>query len=273
MSDFAGRVALVTGAASGIGRPLAEALGRRGAIVVAADLNGGGAKAVADAIAAQGGRAEPAAVDVAREADVAALVESVVARHGRIDYLFNNAGIAVGGEVRDLRVAQWRRIVDVNLFGVIHGVAAAYPRMVAQGGGHIVNTASLAGLGPFPTMTPYSTTKFAVVGLSLSLRAEAAALSVRVTAVCPAFAQSGIYAAAEVANADAKQLFGRLPFTPIPAERAAERILHGVARNEALIVFPFYARVLWWLGRVNRALLAPLHRRMLADFRAIRRPT
>lgn len=75
-----------------------------------------------------------------------------------------------------------------------------------------------------------------------------------------------------MANADAKEVFGRLPFTPIPAERAAERILRGVARNEALIVFPFYARLLWWLGRINGALVAPLHRRMVTDFRAARTP-
>jgi NAD(P)-dependent dehydrogenase (short-subunit alcohol dehydrogenase family) len=268
---FTGAVAVVTGGASGIGRALAEALARRGALVIAADLNGDGATRVADAIGAAGGRAEPFTTDVTREGDVAALVDAVTARHGRIDYLFNNAGIAVGGEVRDLTLAQWRRIVDVNLFGVIHGVSAAYPGMVARGAGHIVNVASLAGLGPFPMMAPYATTKFAVVGLSLTLRAEAEPHGVRVSVVCPGFIESGIYAAADIARADARELFARSPFTPIPAARAAERILRGVARNEAVIVFPFYARALWWLGRLNAGVLAPLQRRMVRDFRAVRR--
>lgn len=265
-----GSVAVVTGAASGIGRALAEALGRRGAVVIVADRDTNGAKAVADALVAAGGRAEPVTTDVAREADVQALVDGAVARHDRIDLMVNNAGIAVGGEVRDLSVAHWRRIIDVNLLGVVHGVAAAYPKMVARRRGHIVNIASLAGLGAFPAMAPYVTTKFAVVGLSLTLRAEAEALGVRVSVVCPGFVQSGIYAAADLANANAQEVFAKSPFKPISAERAAARILRGVERNEAVMVFPFYARVLWWLGRLNGALLAPLHRRMLTDFRAVR---
>lgn len=239
-------IAVVTGAASGIGRALAEALGRRGAVVIVSDLNAGGAKAVADAIVAAGGRAESVTTDVSREADVTTLVDATLQRHGRVDLMINNAGIAVGGEVRDLIVADWRRIIDVNLLGVVHGVAAASPRMVAQGSGHILNIASLAGLGPWPTMAPYATTKFAVVGLSLSLRAEAASLGVRVSVACPGFVQSGIYEAAAIANADVHRLWAKIPF-------------------------PFYARVLWWLGRINGALMTPLHRRTIADFRAVRR--
>jgi NAD(P)-dependent dehydrogenase (short-subunit alcohol dehydrogenase family) len=273
VSDFAGRVAIVTGAASGIGRALAEALGRRGARVVVTDLNLAGAEAVADAIVTAGGQARSALLDVTREGDVRQVVDDAVARHGHLDVMVNNAGIAVGGEVRDLTVADWRRIIDVNLLGVVHGVAAAYPRMVSQGNGHIVNIASLAGLGPWPTMAPYAMTKFAVVGLSLSLRAEAASLGVRVSVACPGFVQSGIYEAATIVNADARRLWEKVPFALMTAERAAARILRGVARNEALIVFPFYARLLWWLGRINGALVAPLHRRMLTDFRAVRRPT
>jgi short-subunit dehydrogenase len=168
-------------------------------------------------------------------------------------------------------VADWRRIIDVNLLGVVHGVAAAYPRMVAQGSGHLLNIASLAGLGPWPTMAPYATAKFAVVGLSLSLRAEAASLGVRVSVACPGFVQSGIYDAATIVNADVRRLWAKIPFPLMTAERAAARILRGMDRNEATIVFPFYARVLWWLGRINGALMTPLHRRVIADFRAVRR--
>jgi NAD(P)-dependent dehydrogenase (short-subunit alcohol dehydrogenase family) len=266
-----GKVAIVTGGASGIGRALAEGLGRRGARVMVTDLDLAGAKAVADGIVAAGGQADAATVDVTRDTDVRQIVDLVAARHERIDLMVNNAGIAVGGEVRDLTVADWRRIIDVNLLGVVHGVAAAYPRMVAQAHGQILNIASLAGLGGWPTMAPYAMTKFAVVGLSLSLRAEAASLGVRVSVACPGFVRSGIYEAARIANADAKALFAKVPLTPMPTERAAARILRGAERNEAVIVFPFYARLLWWLGRINSALLTPLHRRMLADFRSVRR--
>jgi len=99
--------------------------------------------------------------------------------------MVNNAGIGVGGEASELTLAHWERVIDVNLRGVIHGVHAAYPVMIAQRSGHIVNTASLAGLMPSPWLTPYAMTKHAVVGLTLSLRAKAAAHGVRVTAVCP----------------------------------------------------------------------------------------
>ncbi|MBI1733626.1 MAG: SDR family NAD(P)-dependent oxidoreductase [Candidatus Rokubacteria bacterium] len=273
MSDraaFHARTAIVTGGASGIGRALVAELGRRGAVVIVADVDAAGAEKAANAVRADGGTAEAQPLDVTRAEDVEALVAGVVARHGRLDYLFNNAGIAVGGEVRDLGLEHWRRIIDVNLLGPIHGVAAAYPRMVQQGAGHIVNVASLAGLGAAPMMAPYATTKFGLVGLSLSLRAEAEALGVRVSVVCPGFVQSGIYDAATVVNADRTALFEKMPFPRVPAERAARRILDGVARNEAIIVFPFYARVLWWLGRLSPAVLRPLHRRMVADFRAAR---
>src|SRR5207248_6593438 len=113
-------------------------------------------------------------------------------RHGRLDLMVNNAGIGIGGETRELLLAHWDRIIDVNLRGVVHGVHAAYPVMIEQGSGHIVNTASLAGLLPSPGATPYAMTKHAVVGLSLSLRGEAAAYGVRVTAVCPGVVETPI---------------------------------------------------------------------------------
>ncbi|MBI2206495.1 MAG: SDR family NAD(P)-dependent oxidoreductase [Candidatus Rokubacteria bacterium] len=269
---FSGGVAIVTGAASGLGRALVIELARRGAIAVAADIDEAGAQATVDTARAAGGRAEAVVLDVTRADDVEALVADAIARHGRLDYLFNNAGIAVGGEVHELSLEHWRRILDVNLLGPIHGVHAAYPRMVRNSRGHIVNIASLAGLCAYPTMAPYAATKFALVGLSLSLRAEAEAFGVRVSVVCPGFVQTGIYEAATVVNADRMKLFARLPFAPMDAARAARRIVDGVARNEAVIVFPFYARALWWLSRISAALVRPLQRRAAAEFRSARLP-
>jgi len=180
------RVAIVTGAASGIGRALAGALVTRGDTVVVVDIDGAGAERAAGELARRGpGTATPAVVDVRDAGTVQALVDQVRDRHGRLDVMVNNAGIGVGGEASELTLAHWERVIDVNLRGVVHGVHAAYPVMIAQRSGHIVNTASLAGLVPSPWLTPYAMTKHAVVGLSLSLRAEAAAHGVRVTAVCP----------------------------------------------------------------------------------------
>src|SRR4051794_22041738 len=137
------RVAIVTGGGSGIGEALSRALAARGDTVVVADIDGAAAERVAGDI---GARAQAAKVDVRDAAGVQALVDDTVAQHGRLDIMVNNAGIAVGGDVLELSVAHWDRIIDVNLRGVVHGVQAAYPVMARQRSGQIVNTASMAGL-------------------------------------------------------------------------------------------------------------------------------
>ncbi|HEY7543392.1 MAG TPA: SDR family NAD(P)-dependent oxidoreductase, partial [Blastocatellia bacterium] len=126
------------------------------------------------------------------------------------------------------------------------------------------------GLIASPGMTPYSMTKHAVVGLSNALRYEAASFGVRVSAVCPGFVQSGIYDAGIVVNVSKEKIMENIPFRPIEAERAAQIILRGVARNKAIIIFPFYARLIWWLSRIHPALLAPLAKKTLKDFRSSR---
>ncbi len=166
MEDFTGKVAIVTGGASGVGRELSRALAGDGAIVVVADINLDGAKKTVSEIKAGGGTATAEKVDVTREADVKKLVEKTAGKHGRLDMIFNNAGVIVVGDMRDITAEHFRRIVDINLWGTIHGTMSAYPVMVKQGFGHIVNMASVAGLVPYSTGVPYSTTKHAIVGLS-----------------------------------------------------------------------------------------------------------
>jgi NAD(P)-dependent dehydrogenase (short-subunit alcohol dehydrogenase family) len=259
-SSFHERVAIVTGGASGIGRALCEELTRRGAVVAVADINYEGAQAVASAIAANGGRA------------TAALVEDTVRTHGRLDYMFNNAGIGVAGEVRDLSLDHWRKCIDINLWGVIYGTTAAYAAMLRQGSGHIVNTASAAGLIGEPGLAPYSVTKSAVVALSTALRAEAEALGVRVSVVCPGYVDTAIYENAIGAKIDKDEFLAKLPVRLVTAPDAARAILRGVERNESIVVFPFYARLAWWLTRINPSALAGFHRRMLANLRKDRPP-
>lgn len=254
MSTFSGAAAVVTGGASGIGRALCEALARRGARVVVADRNVEGAAGVAAAITAAGGRARAAAVDVADFSSVERLIDGAVRAHGRIDLLFNNAGIGVFGEELDVSLEDWQRVLDVNLWGVIHGIRAAYPRMVSQRGGHIVNTASLAGLSPACFEISYTASKYAVVGLSRALRAEGAAYGVKLSVVCPGFIQTPILQTVEIRRPiDRARLLAMTP-TPMPPERCAEVILRGVEKNRGVIPVTWLGWVGWWIDRLSPAL-------------------
>ena len=271
MSHFREKVAIVTGGASGIGRELCRQLGGHGATVIAADVNRDGAEQVASSIVGSGGRASAALLDVRDPEETRKLVEGTAADHGRLDYMFNNAGIAIHGEVRDMNKEHWDRIININLLGTLHGTIAAYAVMVEQGFGHIVNTASILGLLSMSVNCLYTTTKHAIVGLSTSLRAEGAGLGVKVSVVCPGFVQTGLYDAATVRKADHDEFFAQIPLKRMDVTKAGREILKGVERNKAIIVFPFSARFLWWLHRLNPNALDRPNLESIKSFRKIRR--
>jgi len=262
-THFQGKVAIVTGAASGIGQALSGALARRGATVVLADIDEGGAKAAADALASgPPGRVSGVALDVTDADAFAALVERTAQDHGHLDFLFNNAGVVVAGPVSELTLAHWNRVIDVNLRGVVHGVVAAYPIMIRQGRGHIVNTASLAGLLPSPMLTPYGMTKHGVVGLSESLRMEAAAHGVRVSVVCPGVIDTPLLDKGNppdlppVAHApNARRLLTKMIGGAYPPTSLADDVLEGVERNRPIIVAPRHARIPWRVYRLAPRLI------------------
>lgn len=221
-------------------------------MVVAADVNSEGAGQVAAGISAGGGQAEAAYLDVTQSDQIQKLIDQTASKHGRLDYMFNNAGIATLGEVRDMTPEQWDRIIRINLMGVVYGTTAAYSLMVEQGFGHIVNTASQAGLYPVALTTSYALTKHGVVGLSISLRTEGAGLGVKVSVICPGPVASRIVEDATRLGEYEKDVFAEVPsFMLMDAPKAARVILKGVARNRAIIVFPFLARYLWWLHRIS----------------------
>ena len=271
MHKLANRSALVTGGASGIGRALCEQLAADGAFAIVADINIGQAEEVAAAIRQHGGRAEAVSLDVSREAEVQQVVSHVVAAHGRLDYMFNNAAVAIVGEIRDGNVADFRRVVDVNLFGVVHGTMAAYGVMRRQGFGHNVNISSVSGLMPTRILTAYSTTKWAIVCFSTAVRAEATGLGVRVSVACPGLVRTGMGGHNVYWNVRKEDHLAQLPLRwAIEPGKAAKAILRGVARNQEIIVFPFSACVAWWMYRACPLVFAPLVRRMLSRFRALR---
>ncbi|QXJ20876.1 SDR family oxidoreductase [Actinomadura graeca] len=251
-------IAIVTGGASGIGRAVATSLVARGDTVVVADIDDERAAAVAGRLNSLGrGEAAAARLDVTDAAAVADLYTGVRDQHGRLDLVFNNAGIAIGGLAEELTLDHWNRAIDVNLRGVVHGVHAAYPIMLEQGHGHIVNTASLAGLVPMPAGIPYTATKHAVVGLSLGLRAEAAGRGVRVSVVCPGFVDTPLLHHVNPGlpetpmSGDATGDIAKAAPRLYTAGKLARDILRGVARNRAVIVAPAHGRAAWRGARLS----------------------
>jgi NAD(P)-dependent dehydrogenase (short-subunit alcohol dehydrogenase family) len=267
---FEDKIAIMTGGASGIGFAVAKELAQRGSVLVLADINAEGAEKAAGEIVTAGGKAHATCVDVTRAGQVERLVGETAEKYGRLDYLFNNAGIAIIGEVRDMTLDDWRRIVDINLWGVIYGTMAAYPLMIEQGFGHIVNIASVAGLIGIPTFASYCTTKHAVVGLSTALRAEAAAFGVNVSVVCPGFVRTELFENSTLLKANREEATSTAEKAAIKVDDAALKIVSGVEKNKSIINFPLSARIGWWLHRLQPSILSSLMNRWLTDFRALR---
>ncbi|TRW82384.1 SDR family oxidoreductase [Mycolicibacterium sp. 018/SC-01/001] len=256
--DTAGTVAFITGGASGIGAALSEALAAGAADVWIADRQVDVAEGLAQRLRAGGATAHAVALDVRDAAAFDAAVAETVRVSGRLDYLFNNAGIGIGGEVDALTLEDWTDIIDVNLRGVVHGVAAAYPRMIAQGSGHIVNTASMAGLITTSAQAGYSATKHAVVALSKTLRVEAAAHGVRVSVLCPGVVRTPILSGGEYGRNRTLSRENLISLgealRPIEPDQFATAALRGVLRNQAIIVVPKWWKALWYLERLSPTL-------------------
>jgi len=252
-------VSIVTGAASGIGRALAEELAKRGSEVILADRQIALAKMVADEIRAIGEKAQAHELDVTDFNAVRGLLNNTVKQKGRLDFIFNNAGIQIVGPARLYSIEDWNRIIDVNLRGVVNGTHAAYQIMLEQGFGHIVNVSSTAGLMDTPGETAYAMSKFGIVGLSRSLRGEAALYNIRVSTLCPGIIETALtnggkygksYADPERLKEMTKMMPDKLKMDP---EEFAPKALDAVAKNKDIIIIPSWYKILWWIGRLSPA--------------------
>jgi len=272
MNYFKDKVVVVTGGASGLGRALCLDLGRRGATVVPVDVNQEGAEQVAAAIREAGGKALSAFLDVTIYENALRIVTDVVRKFGRLDIIINNAGTALHGETRDLNVEHWRTVIDVNLMGVIYGAISAYQVMEKKGAGQIVNIGSLAGLIPVPKEIPYCTSKWAIVGFTNALRVEGRGLGIKINLVCPGIMQTPVHQKVSYINVDKCKLVRPRTKYFITPEKAARRVLSGVEKNRPIIIFPFYARVIWWLYRFNPSLFYLFFQKIINDFRKLRLP-
>jgi NAD(P)-dependent dehydrogenase (short-subunit alcohol dehydrogenase family) len=235
LRSFEGAVAIVTGGASGIGRGITEDLRKRGATVISADRQ----KSDAD-------------LDVRDAKAFEDLVQSVAKKYGRLDWIFNNAGIAIGAPAIEHSLEDWNHTFDVNVRGVVHGVHAALPIMKEQGFGHIVNTASVAGLVPLPGAIAYTTSKHAVVGLTLALRAEASLYGVRASVLCPGFIKTpildgGKYGRTAFGAGSTEEIAKKVGL--ITVDDLVKRVIPRLMKNHAVIVEPRAYRMLSWLAR------------------------
>jgi NAD(P)-dependent dehydrogenase (short-subunit alcohol dehydrogenase family) len=252
---FKDATAIITGASSGIGKAIALELSQRECTVVLADRQFSLAEALAKDINAKGGTAWASEVDVSDYISVQALVNEAVKKTGRIDYMINNAGIGMGGLVEDYELDDWNRTIDVNLRGVTNGIQACYKVMIAQGFGHIVNTSSIAGLIPSPGSVAYTACKFAVAGLSQALRVEAELYGIRVSVLCPGAVRTPILEGGKygklpkgISPEKAIEYWGKLPISP---DLFAKKAVDQIARNKAVIIFPRFWGVLYWIYRFS----------------------
>lgn len=252
-ADARGRRAIVTGAASGLGRAICVRLARDGWEIAACDVDAEGCRETLGRIVAAGGTGRVERLDVTDPSAWEALRDRLRADWPELDLLVNNAGVAVSGEVGRCPLDDWRWIVDVNLWGMVHGChvlvdwLAANPR-----GAHVVNTASLAAIGSFPGMAAYNLTKAAAVSFSETLHSEWRRHGIGVTVLCPSFFPTRLIEAGRFASdADRRIAEGEFARTRLTAEAVADAAVRAVAAKRFYVVLPAKARWIWWVKRLS----------------------
>ena len=228
MSDMHGKVVAITGASSGIGEATARHLAAKGANVALGARRTDRLEVLAEAIAANGGSARVRSLDVTSREDTQAFVDFARAEFGRVDVLVNNAGVMPLSPLASLRIEEWNRMIDVNIRGVLHGIAAVLPGMEAQGFGQIINISSIGGLTVSPTAAVYCATKFAVRAISDGLRQETD--KIRVTVICPGVTESELAdSISDEAGRNEMKEFRRIA---LPADAIARAIAYAIEQPE-----------------------------------------
>ena len=229
MSNIADKVVVITGASSGIGESAARLLAAAGAKVVMGARRTDRMEKIAAEIRKAGGAAEFRATDVTKRGDVQALVDAALKSFGRVDVMVNNAGLMANSPLEALLVDEWDRMIDLNIKGVLYGIAAALPHMLARGSGQIINVASIAGLVVFAGATPYCATKFAVRAISEGLRKEVGS-KVRVTIISPGAIDTEL--ADHISHGPTKEMMGPILSLAIPADSIGRAIVYAIGEPD-----------------------------------------
>ncbi|MCG8410449.1 MAG: SDR family oxidoreductase [Bacteroidales bacterium] len=269
---FNEKLVIVTGAGQGLGKALCLELAKHKAIVVCTDKSLQLAKHTVDLINSEVDKntAKAIELDVADVNQITDVFNKVKSEFGKIDYLFNNAGIAIGGEIRDLDIGDWKKVMDVNLFGLITCSTEALKHMSKSKQGHIVNISSISGLLEYTALSsPYAVSKHGAVTFSKALELEAFDFNVKVTIVCPGAIKTMIGENMKYVNAnkDIGQKTKEFIDKGISAELAARKIIKGVVRNRKTMIFPAAFKSFYFITRVFKFLERNFALKMIRDFR------
>jgi NAD(P)-dependent dehydrogenase (short-subunit alcohol dehydrogenase family) len=236
---YSEKIAIVTGGGSGIGKAICEYLGKNGSEVVVADINLASARETANIITTKGGKAKAMKVDVTIYQEVKQLIDETVNNYGRIDLLFNNAGVAINGEFQYYTLEHLQKMFNVNFWGVVHGCQIAYPIMINQGNGQIVNSASMNALIPMGLNSGYAASKSAVAGLSLSLRTEAEFFGIKVNTLCLGLLNTALQrdmeTVSDILTVDEEERIKAYSKLPSP-EDVIHKVMKDIQRNKRIII-------------------------------------
>ncbi|WP_234734738.1 SDR family NAD(P)-dependent oxidoreductase [Tellurirhabdus bombi] len=271
METFYQKVILITGAASGIGRELAFQLAGHGATVIATDVNEAGVEAVADEVRRRGGKADYYRLNVTDYHAVRMLIKLIKSEYEHLDYVFCNAHVELDGEVRNIPVENWERLLNVNLNGAIYTATEAYKIMMNQGSGHIITTAAPASDGSEPVA--YQLTREALISFSRALQDKAKETGVRVSAFCPSYETNPAFEPFLSVEVPKEELFGLDQYQKIPVETVVDQLLKSVAANRELITMPLYTKLIAWMTRFSSPLMRTIAMPDSPGYKSVRKVT
>jgi 3-oxoacyl-[acyl-carrier protein] reductase len=260
METIRGKRALVTGAASGIGRAIALALAREGADLLLVDIDAHGLEATASTVEKLNCKAFKTTCNLSQTTEVAAVVEACRTAFGGLDILVNGAGVVLYGPAEEMSAEGWHAVMSVNLLAPIQLVRELLPLMTVQNESHILNVCSVMGLVPGRKLMAYQTSKFALVGFSLALRTELGARNIGVTALCPGLVDTPMLDKFAPSWLRKSVSLGRLSLVTTP-DAVARRAMASIRGNRGLVVVSFGGRLIWWIYRLFPALILWLFRR------------